>query len=79
MKIQTLKNCVSDIIGKDVSENEAKEFANNQFGVLCAYIKHNVIKNIVDDKKHAKKPAEFTKKRENYVSVLKKNQDDNQI
>lgn len=35
----TLQQTVSEILNKEVSLDEAKEFANTQFGVLCAYIK----------------------------------------
>lgn len=34
-----LQQTVSNILGKQVSLEEAKEFANNQFGVLAAYLK----------------------------------------
>lgn len=34
-----LQQTVSKILGKQVSLEEAKEFANNQFGVLAAYLK----------------------------------------
>ncbi len=34
----TLQQTISKMIGRDVSIEEAKEYANNQFGVFCAYI-----------------------------------------
>lgn len=35
----TLTQTVSEILKRDVSTDEAKEFANNQFGALCAFIR----------------------------------------
>jgi len=34
-----LQETVSKILGKQVTVEQAKDFANDQFGVLCAYLK----------------------------------------
>jgi hypothetical protein len=36
-----LKQTVSEILQKEVTEAEAQKFASQQFGVLCAYIRKN--------------------------------------
>jgi hypothetical protein len=38
----TLQQTVSKILGRNVSLEEAKEFAVNQFGVLALFIKMNI-------------------------------------
>ena len=37
----TLKETVSKILKKEVTETEAQKFASQQFGLLCAYIRKN--------------------------------------
>ncbi len=38
----TLQKIVSDIIGKNVSEKEAQQFASENFSTLSSYIRDNV-------------------------------------
>lgn len=35
----TLKQTISEILKKEVTEAEAQKFASQQFGVLCAYLR----------------------------------------
>lgn len=36
-----LKQTVSEILKKEVTETEAQKFASQQFGALCAYLRQN--------------------------------------
>lgn len=44
-KPKNLVNVVSTILNREVTEHEAKEFALNQFGLLCAYIRSVKLKD----------------------------------
>ena len=43
----TLQQTVSKLLNREVSLEEAKEFANDQFGTLCAYIKRPPTRTLV--------------------------------
>lgn len=60
----TLRKAVTDILSRQVTEEEAKKFALEQYGVLCAYIRYDEsrheVRNLLIDKvkgelKHSKK------------------------
>jgi hypothetical protein len=36
-----LQQTVSKILGKEVTTEEAKQFANDQFGILATYLRKN--------------------------------------
>jgi len=42
----SLVETVSEILNRQVSEDGAKDFALNQFGVLAAYLRNNIPKNL---------------------------------
>lgn len=46
----TLKIAVSEILSKNITDEEAKEFAFKEFGVLCAYIRNEAFKKVLIDK-----------------------------
>jgi hypothetical protein len=50
----TLKVAVSNILDREVSDFEAQVFANNQFGVLCAYIRAEAFRKINEYKYNSK-------------------------
>ena len=50
-----LQDTVTKILKRKVSLEEAKEFANNQFGVLAAYLRENSPNKIVVNKTAAQK------------------------
>jgi len=54
MKGETLVQSVTNILLKPVTEQEAKDFALNQYGVLCAYIRNKQISKMTEIK--SKKP-----------------------
>jgi hypothetical protein len=46
MKSKTLKGTVTNILLKKVTEEQAKQFALDNYGELCAYIRAEAFKNI---------------------------------
>jgi hypothetical protein len=44
----TLKDTVSKILSREVTNEEAKNFADIEYGVLCAYIRSEAIKKILN-------------------------------
>lgn len=51
MKGKTLQQVVSEIKGTQVSIMEAREFALSEFGQVYAWIKADVISNLIKEKK----------------------------
>jgi len=45
--MKTLQEIVSEIVGYDVTVEFAKEFANNQFGQVYAWVKADVVENLL--------------------------------
>lgn len=57
---KSLVSAVTNILHKRVTEEEAKDFALNQYGVLATYIRSefiNELKNQNENEKKATKPA----------------------
>lgn len=54
MKQKTLKSAVTNILLKRVTEDEAKDFALNNYGVLCAYIRNEYTDNLMQRRKSTK-------------------------
>lgn len=46
----TLKDTVSRILSKEVTKAEAKKFAYDQYGVLCAHIRSEAFKKLLKEK-----------------------------
>ena len=51
MKGKTLVGAVTNILNKKVREEEAKDFALNQYGVLCAYLRDETVKSFLPKEK----------------------------
>lgn len=45
----TLTAAVTNILNKEVTEEQAKQFALDNFGILAAYIKSQVISKLAQD------------------------------
>ncbi len=70
-----LQDTVAKILKREVSVEEAKEFANNQFGVLATYLRENLSNKIVANKIVANKTAAQKRKDEVVGEILAKARD----
>ena len=50
MRPQTLTQTVTNILLKRVTDEQAKEFALNHYGVLCTFIRAEQIKKLTSNK-----------------------------
>jgi len=55
MKGRTLIDVVSEITGERVSEKKAKDYALNQFAVLCSHIRAELVRDLLDEKYQIKR------------------------
>lgn len=51
--MKTLQQVVTEIKGHDVSTKEAKDFALNEFAQVYAWIKADVVANLLEDQKQS--------------------------
>ncbi len=63
-----LQQTVSTIQGQAVTEEEAKEFALNQFGVLSAFIRNKYLDGIITARNRKKRVFGTKKKSENNIN-----------
>lgn len=50
--MKTLQVVVGEIVGHDVTDDFAKDFANKQFGQVYAWVKADVVAGLLRDKEN---------------------------
>lgn len=55
----TLKQTVSKILGYEVTSQRAQLFANEEFGVLVAYIRDKTVREILEFREKQKETEEY--------------------
>lgn len=59
MQSNTLQQTVSNILGQRVTAKRAQLFANEEYGVLAAYIRAEVVREILEYRRQSKEAVEF--------------------